>query len=214
MLMILVAAATVGCADFLFRPHTVATYELSGEYTLVNSNRTEPFAGPWKISVRAVRRDSEMEAAVVSGWVSQLPWFEPGRSPRDDVAIRDGDRVWLLNTAESTPTDFLAKDAAAWRASIAERKPDIVCPLSVGSHWGDEDDRDDGRYRWNVIASSRRTLPGFGRAKVFELRYDSNPDSQVLAIAPDAGVLSYSYEHHGTVARVQLRLVRIRGRSE
>jgi hypothetical protein len=212
--MILVAAGAVGCADFLFRPQTVASYEMSGEYTLVNSNRTKPFAGPWKISVRAVRRDSEMQAAVVGGWVNQLPWFEPGRSPRDVVAIRDRDRVWLLKPIGTTPTEFLAKGATAWRASIAEQKPDIACPLSIGSHWGEDDDRADGRYRWNVVASSRRTLPGFGRAKVFELRYDSNPDTQVLAVAPDAGVVSYSYEHHGTVSRVQLRLVRIQGRAE
>jgi hypothetical protein len=152
------------------------------------------------------REDAGLAASVVRGWVTDLPWFEPGRKPTETVAIRLDGRVYFVSPS-STPTALVNAGATAWREAVADIEPSLVFPLRPGASWARADeDRTDGLYQWNVDRMSRERVPAMGTQETFHLRYQTLPDHQWLAVAPAVGVVAYVYDHHGTTSHVVLRL--------
>lgn len=49
---------------------------------------------------------------------------------------------------------------------------------------------------------------GKSASKGWELVYRSAPDHAIVRIVPGVGITSYVYEHHGTVASVDVHLAR------
>jgi hypothetical protein len=96
-----------------------------------------------------------------------------------------------------------------------EEDPFLDLPLQDAKAWGHAPQRDDGLYRWTVEARTARAFPGApggGRTAfpVFSASFTTRPDHLEVEFAPGVGITGFTYEHHGAVARTQVRLVSMR----
>jgi hypothetical protein len=85
----------------------------------------------------------------------------------------------------------------------------------VGKRWdniADDPNRADGWYCWHVEARKRRSIEikGVPRTKadvVFTVAFRTNPSHELVEIVPGIGILRFEFEHHGTVASSDVRLI-------
>ncbi len=90
-----------------------------------------------------------------------------------------------------------------------------MLPLAVNARWGRHVEREGGWYCWRVETKRKQALriEGYAahhRSLVYTLACRTNPDHQLVDIAPGLGITRYVYQHHGTVASADVRLVAFR----
>ena len=88
----------------------------------------------------------------------------------------------------------------------------LVLPLAQGKEWGDDSKREDHWYRWYVEDGRPRRwwVKGFATAHplpTWRIAYRTCPEHEVMEIAEGLGITRYIYEHHGTVASADVRLI-------
>ena len=93
----------------------------------------------------------------------------------------------------------------------AEPGPSPI-PLDQGTPWVYEANRADGWYCWRVEAREVKPIrvEGVPRAKgevVFTVAFRTNPSHELFEIVPGIGIVRYEFEHHGTVASSDVRLI-------
>jgi len=89
----------------------------------------------------------------------------------------------------------------------------FVLTLAKDKCWGGDVEREDGRYCWRVEKeqTAKRRIKGLAEHHpftVYSIAYRTNPDHQILDIAPGLGITRFIYVHHGTVATVDIHLVK------
>jgi hypothetical protein len=165
----------------------------------------------WVMEVVEAGTANGLKAVVVRGHPGELAWAEFGREPGWCVLGLTSNKVVRIEA------DGL-RDARRWlrRALASPRtamgEPEVKLPLALDSRWGGDSERADGWYCWNVEAVRKvdfGTLAGegFRSGAVFTLAYRTCPDHTVMEFAPGLGLVRYEFEHHGTVASVDVRLV-------
>ncbi|HEY1850524.1 MAG TPA: hypothetical protein VGG60_05805, partial [Candidatus Binataceae bacterium] len=131
-------------------------------------------------------------------------WYEPEKKPTYTVLVENP--FGLFETYE-TPS---ATEAAALRLakkavegeSVGEQM--LRFPIRVGDCL-DSDlkrTRTDNMYCWFVEGSANDP-----RGLAWVLSYSSLPADMSFRIVPRVGVTQYHYNHHGTVASVEARLI-------
>lgn len=172
----------------------------------------------WTMEVTDSVRNGEVHAVAVRGMVCELTWYEPGRSPGYSVLIQYGNRVyWRREESEIAARGFIDAVRDGGAGSLENIEPLLVLPLTPGSRWGGETDRDDYMYCWHVqdISSEaaleiRGLSPVLNEYRVAHLIYQTGPDHRTMDVAPGIGITRWGYVHHGTTASVDMRLVAYR----
>ena len=88
----------------------------------------------------------------------------------------------------------------------------LELPLAVGRKWDQDPAREDTWYCWCVerAQATGLSIGGFasrGPLKTYRLAYRTCPDHQLLDIVPGLGIVRFVYNHHGTVASSDVRLI-------
>jgi hypothetical protein len=208
---------TVACAtvqgDPVAKAGTQRTNTLGGVWTAL-----KPDGSVYRATVRWVMEVVEyfetngVRAAVVRGHPADLAWADFGKEPGWCVLAETRNKLVRIEARSQRGARRLARRATSSRgASLGE--PDLELPLAVGRRWGGDTQRSDGFYCWNVESRSSADLasvggPASGKTEVFTVAYRTLPDHTLVEFAPGVGVVRYAYEHHGTVASVELRLSR------
>jgi len=87
-------------------------------------------------------------------------------------------------------------------------------PLAKGKGWGSDGVRDDHWYCWYVEKAALTTVKGdriqAGTGQGVDDRLPHNPAHELMDLAAGLGITRYVYEHHGTVASADVRLISFR----
>lgn len=166
----------------------------------------------WTTTVVETRTLSDETLALVRGFVTELAWSDPSSKPSLSVLVCSAGCLFHFETSSDDET----RDAfARWDASLLERaKLLLETPLQDGQIFGQDSPRTDRMYGWTVeTMSSPPRIPrscGIGRGPGYRLAYRTMPDHQMIEWWSGIGVTGYVYEHHGTVAGADVRLVACR----
>jgi hypothetical protein len=208
------------------RPHAAVPLEAGRTWEYRGSAR---WTGPdqrvdsapirWTMRILAVRDGSDRRAALVRGWIQELAWYEPDRTPGYSVLVARGNRLYHIDAADSAGAFQALQRAVAPGATPPEGSELIVdSALAVGRLYGQiqgRGDRADTFYAWYVESREPIHPPeawsaASPTALQWRLVYRTMPDHQVLDLVPGVGVTHYTYGHHGTVADADVRLVSVR----
>jgi len=188
-------------------------YEGKVEWTVPSSSKIKSANIRWTSEVVDSFKGSNLQAVVIRGFPDELAWYEPGQTPGFCVLFCVSNRVYRLRADGENGAKSLA-----WRLSKDPRtlpmnaEELLEWPLAVGRKWGQEPARDDTWYCWCVENAEVKTLSikgftGSRSPKVYQLAYRTCPDHQIMEIVPGLGIVRFVYNHHGTVASADVRLV-------
>ena len=192
------------------------TYEGKIETTLVGSSTVFTTNICWVMEVVDSMKSTNAEAAVVHGFLNELPWYEPGQAPGFCVLLNVSNRVYKFEAQNEKEARSILQDVMNQSGKFSAEMEDfnelLVLPLAKGSRWGSDTEREDGRYCWCVekAQSSKLRIKGYSGNTlplVYTLAYRTNPEDVLLEIAAGLGITRCVYVHHGTVASVDVRLV-------
>lgn len=211
-LLLAILLGSPPCAGLPLEPGTSWTYRAAVAWTAGGSDSVRRDSVSWTTTVLAASGSDSTLAATVSGWPTDLAWWEPGRTATVAVVFCSEGRVYLLHSP--------AGPASAVVESLLNgaRRPtpdDLILqlPLRTGQLFGRAAaGRSDALYAWLVESAEpvppaiRRLRPGPSDS-LYSVAYRSLPDHTIVGFVPELGVVHYMYVHHGTTAEADAWLV-------
>jgi hypothetical protein len=187
-------------------------YEGSVSWTLKNSDSVQSKQITWTTEVLDVSSPRDNEVALLSGFVFDLAWYDPGAPTKFSVIVRRSSDVYVIRGEDRADAERIFR--LAQHPDFFPEKDDIFLslPLAEGKEWGGDTARHDGMYCWVVVSDSIKTLKirnvSFDAPREsFTLWYRTLPDHEIVEIVPEVGIVRYVYEHHGTVSSADMHLV-------
>lgn len=216
------AAASSACSQapspaarfFPFQPGARWTYNFqqSIEGVVPNVNK---IAGSWSDTVSAVERMSSSLQMVAITRRGTLPQdFGDCQASAATPGIVDfwyvvqPTRIFVRCTeadARSLAATLIASPASPISSGDG---PEYVLPFHVGAFWDNDPDerRNDGMYRWNVIASGSVSVPAGRFNGCFQTSYQTMPDDEERWVCPGVGLVEQDYDHHGSTNEITIKL--------
>ena len=182
-------------------PGTVWHFKAAVQWTPENSSQVRSADITWNTSVISKHHSGAATVLVLSGFPTDLAWYEPAMRPRVTLITTTSEGLYL-NTLPDQADIQKAIEQALKGAPEGERI--LLAHPRVGDCLGGTPGRDDGRYCWHVERKvTRRGHTGW------EVAYRTNPDHQLLEFVPGVGVTLFEFEHHGTVASARAELTSV-----
>ena len=171
----------------------------------------------WTSAVVDSFENGDVSAALLHGGPWDLAWYYPQQTKPDDyLVIHAGDAYYLVQ--DDARANF-ARLKKATAADIAENYADDLwfrVPLQIGDNYcAPSQEQTAPFYCWSVEKVTNThslRVAGFSPKSTTEyfLAFLTNPDTTTLTLVPGAGIVSYYYQHHGTIAEASVKLVRFR----
>ena len=177
----------------------------------VQSNRIK-----WTSQVVSCVQGKSARAAVIRAFPMEILGMDPVKPTGYTVLVETSNKLYSASAESARHANKLARQFAAKpERFLGQNEVLLDLPLHADKRWGGDDDpvpRTDGWYCWRVEAEKAqvlkvRGLPADDYHIVYTVAYRTNPDHQVLDIAPGVGLTHLEYEHHGTVGWEDVRLV-------
>lgn len=175
-----------------------------------NTVKEAPISWEMKVAGKIVR--SGIEIAYIQGHPQDLCWYGEGTKPGNYLIARFKTKYYLLTLEDSD-----------WRKAAAKiKKKDnglvlagesldlfLELPLYEGKTLAERiPDHPEHEYCWYVASA----LPANWEAQagtIYRLVFQTRPDTTTFEFLPGVGIISFKYEHHGTVAEVKLQLTKM-----
>lgn len=151
----------------------------------------------------------QAKLVLVRGFVTELAWSKRPATPGLSILVCSAGDLHHFEgrSDEETRAAFVQRDSSL----VIRSRVLLQAPLYNGQVFGQDSPRHDALYGWDVetLLKASRAPPscGAGGGDAYRLTYRTNPDLTVLDWLDGVGVARYTYEHHGTPARVDVRLV-------
>lgn len=177
---------------------------------------TKSISWEMKVVGRILRRDG-IEIAYIKGHPGDLCWYEKDKAPGNYLIARYREKYYLVTLKDSNWQKVAAKIVkkdGQLILSDGDIELFLELPLHEGRRFADLDPgRSDNEYCWyveKVIPASWNDLPvtSTRNGTIYQLTFKTNPDETTYEFLPRVGIVSFFYRHHGTVAEVDLRLVK------
>ena len=179
-------------------PGTVWHFKAAVQWTLENSNKVRSADINWDTTVLSTHRSDATTVIVLSGFPTDLVWYEPERQARVSLITIGPEGLYLYTLPDQADIQK-AVDQALKGEPAGDRI--LLSHPRVGDCLGGTPGRHDGRYCWHVEGKvTRRGHNGWAVA------YRTNPDHQLIEFVPEVGVTRFEFEHHGTVASARAEL--------
>ena len=194
---------TVADDRFPTAPGTYWVYRGKTSWTMPGTNVVESRELTWRVEVKERRQGDGFEVAVLSGFPSDLAWYEPGKQPGEyALIILNGSAYYLVEGAAAVSA------VREGQGMPAVQDSDLLFrwPLHTGDRFGEPESvtRSDGMYCWVVEEARRSERSGIER---YSLTLRTMPDHEAIDFVPGLGVVAFAYAHHGTVSSTDLRLI-------
>jgi hypothetical protein len=192
------------------------TYEGKIETTLSGISTIYTTNICWVMEVVDAGKNTHAQAAVVRGFLDELPWYEPGRVPGFCVLLSYRNHVYQFKAPDGKRATAIMQDVLTHPDKCLMKASGFdelfALPLARDKCWGGDTKREDGYYCWKIEEEKRETLHLKGMASsqtntVYRLAYRTAPDHVLMDVVSGLGITRYFYVHHGTVATVDLHLV-------
>ena len=189
------------------------TYEGKVKWTIADSAMVRSTNVHWVMEVIETKENESGRVAVVRGFPDELAWYEPHQSPRFSVILSVSNRICRVAAKSEREAEELAKRFVGELPRLPPCAEEwLVLPLAERKRWGGDTNRDDNWYCWYVQNQKVKKVRvrGFSAKRpvsVWTLAYRTNPDHQIMDIAAGIGITRYVFEHHGTVASADVRLI-------
>jgi hypothetical protein len=167
----------------------------------------------WAATVADSYRKGHVEAALLHGGPWDLAWYSPTTTAKDSLVVRDGATYYLVRENARDAFDRLKELTSADIEKEFAGDIWFRVPLQVSDDFcAPDQEKTAPFYCWSVekvTTTHSLKVPGFGRRSATEyfLAFLTNPDTTTLTLVPGAGIVTYYYEHHGTVAEASVKLV-------
>ncbi|GEM_PF-358786 len=226
MVMMTAPALAAGPAGqgFPLEKGTAWTFEGPVEWVPEGSDDAMEKVVTWDMEITETVQRQHVLAAVVKGHPLDLTFYEEGKTqPGDYLIVRVGEDQYYLLMEER------AQDALKRLQDQDDVLTDLVrdtdlfldLPLAPGKIFGEtfQVTRQDGMYYWNVTGQGPASLEGIAGVEAgadllqYELSFITLSDDQQVSFVPGLGFTQYSYNHHGSPAAMDLRLVAYRAGS-
>jgi hypothetical protein len=208
---------------FPLRVGNAWTYEGS---VSTQTQGTNEASGRVRVTMRVVEEKHSDCAALylMEGHPVDAAWFEPRGKPGEVVEVpasRYGylvvaNKVFRIDGARADKVkQAMAADGFLPNGLVGPDDLEFEFPLAPGKRFGNPDGitRPDFSYCWLVVdAADKRFAPALPQGKQppstarCRLVFETRPDHQIVGFDPTVGITDFAYEHHGTVATVQLHL--------
>lgn len=164
------------------------------------------------MEVLEVFHGGDAVAAVVRGFPMDLAGYRPGTGPGVSILVGRAGRFHQHTSRGLRPA--LAQARELLQATGDSSQPFLELPMAPGRSWGGDPAREDSLYRWVVDKEPHRfRAPGVAGGapwQAWTASFHSLPEDLELEFAPGLGITGFSYDHHGSVGSVKVRLVAYR----
>jgi len=171
----------------------------------------------WKMEVIDTLERPNVYAALIKGGPWDLAWYKPGKSRGDYVILRVGGFRYYQYSGEVARElwkTLQESDPQLIPSGIVEGEIMLDFPMAAGKAFGgDFSGILRSRYCWVVEGVSPLKKQNFKRngkltdSIEYSLSYRTNPDHQMLGFTTGVGIVSYVYNHHGTLSATDLQLI-------
>ena len=194
------------------------TYQGTVKWTAPNSSQVRTDAVTWTMEALAKIVRGHVTGWRLRGVPTDLAWYEAGDRPAERVLLQIGASTFYLLDAEDGPR--------IWKRltdshddlpglEFAEPALQLELPLQNGQVFGESGQlcRLDRSYCWHVTAAGTLDWPVQGLPNaaaprpIYEVTYQSLPDTTTVGFCHGVGIVRFSYRHHGTTAEADVRLV-------
>jgi hypothetical protein len=163
----------------------------------------------WTTTVVDARTAGHAKLVLIRGFVTELAWSEPSTAPKLSILVCSAGSLFRF---EGTSDQATRAAFVQWDDSMLSRsRLFLQTPLYKGQTFGQDSPRQDPLYSWDVetLSMPSRTPLSCGAVQgdAWRLTYRTNPDLSLLDWQDGVGVVGYTYEHHGTPSKVDVRLV-------
>lgn len=165
----------------------------------------------WKMSIHDVIESPEYRIALLTGFPGDVAWYEEGMTPQYSLLVQHKNCIYLNDYGG--PNEALKAAKAMVDGSEVQGSCILDFPLTKGKKYDEENKkRTDNMYVWYVEEAKKVNIKvkGYKGRKIteqFTIIYRTVPDHIIMEFVPGLGITRYVYEHHGTVAFEDLRLI-------
>ncbi len=171
----------------------------------------------WTVTIADAVQKDDIAAALLKGGPWDLAWYDPNVKPQEHLVVRIGSTYYLLHDDAAAT---LADIKAGKTGDLKERLADDIwfqVPMEISdSYCSPEAEEQAPMGCWSVEKiTTTHSLKVTGvkaspEATEFLLTFMTNPDTEMVTLVPGVGILSWWYQHHGTVAETSLKLLEYR----
>ncbi|MGH9524599.1 MAG: hypothetical protein ACRD3E_18920 [Terriglobales bacterium] len=167
----------------------------------------------WTSTIVDSYSKDDLSMALLHGGPWDLAFYSPGKKPSDYAIVRDGDTYYFIpsgaqlifNEIKAGKTTDLASSLAGdiWFRVPMEISDDFCAP-------GMEENAPFNCWSVEKITQTHSLrIPGFRLKSATEyfLALLTNPDTTTMTLVPGLGIVTWEYEHHGTISEAAVKLV-------
>jgi hypothetical protein len=168
----------------------------------------------WTVTVIDTIEKDDIAAALLKGGPWDLAWYEPTVKPQEHLIVRMGTTYYLLHDDAAAT---LAEIKAGKTGDLKDRLADDIwfqLPMAIADNYCSPEAEERAPMNcWSVekiTTTHSLKVPGLKASPEnteYLLSFMSNPDTEMVTLVPGVGILSWWYQHHGTVAEASLKLL-------
>jgi len=211
-------APAVSSADvFPLHPGSFWLYQGMTQWTQAGSAGVQEKVLVWKMEIVDVVVRGSWKAARLKGHPLDLAWYEEGRERGDYLVLFDGaQKYYLLEGSRVGDAIARLNDARDDLAGLVNSDDlFLTTPLTVqpAATVKLPSSSEGTRYSWVVENEARADVSGLGERfsrqplKQYQIVFRTAPDNTTIDFVPGVGITHFIYQHHGTVAEADVKLI-------
>lgn len=171
----------------------------------------------WTVTVADSIQKDNVAAVLLKGGPWDLAWYDPNVKPREHLIVRLDSTYYLLHDEAA---ETLADIKAGKTNDLKDRLADDIwfqVPMEIADDYCPPEAEERAPMGcWSVekiTTTHSLKIPGLKTAPEeteYLLTFMTNPDTEMVTLVPGVGIISWWYQHHGTVAEASLKLVEFR----
>lgn len=214
LLCLVTAKAETACIPW--QKGTVWTYSAHVEWNEKGQEKSADLT--WETLVAATYQKGSLRAARVSGFLTDLAWYETGKKPSEAILLQVGSNHLFLisDKVDEVWNDItLGKYDHSYFELLNSAELLLEMPLTPDARWGDLANTPRGMYCWVCEGSGPFDLKAVQGApqlpephEEFLISMRTNPDDMHYGLVPGLGFTRFSYHHHGTTSNAEVKLIK------